>query len=55
MGPVLGEANPQKPFDLNDGRIVSLQLHLNVSPTVGHAVDVGMWWRTTEADDRFLT
>ncbi len=45
MGPVLGEAIPEKPFSPNDDRIVSLGLHLNLDGMAGHSVDVGMWWR----------
>jgi hypothetical protein len=48
MGPILGEPNPRNPFDPNDGRIISLGLHLNSNPTSGHKVDVGMWWRSAD-------
>ncbi|MCX6050266.1 MAG: hypothetical protein NT075_34645 [Chloroflexi bacterium] len=50
MGPILGEVNPQKPFTPNDDRIVSLGLHLNVDATIGHKVDIGMWWRSAKPD-----
>ena len=45
MGPALGEPYPHLPFYPNDDRIVSLQLHFNPDATMGHHVDVGMWWR----------
>ena len=45
MGPVLGEPFANKPFYPNDDRIVRLGLHLNLDQQIGHAVDVGMWWR----------
>lgn len=46
MGPVLGEPYPGNPFNPDDGRIVSLELHLNADDAISHDVDVGMWWRT---------
>ena len=45
MGPVLGEPFADRPFYPNDDRIVRLGLHLNLDQQMGHAVDVGMWWR----------
>jgi hypothetical protein len=46
MGPVLGWPQKEKqPFNPYDDRIVSLHLHRNVDETMGHAVNVGMWWR----------
>lgn len=45
MGPVLGIPNPSQPFNPADDRITSLSLHLNTDTTMGHDVDVGMWWR----------
>ncbi len=45
MGPVLGEPFTNKPFYPNDDWIVRLGLHLNLDHEMGHAVDVGMWWR----------
>lgn len=45
MGPVLGMPDPQSPFQLNDDRIVDLELHRNDDDTIGHDVVVGMWWR----------
>ena len=49
MGPVLGEPNVTNPFSPNDDRIVTLGLHLNVDPEVGHDVDVAMRWRPAVA------
>jgi hypothetical protein len=46
MGPVLGVANPDRPYHLNDDRIVDLELHRNIDDTLGNDVEVGMWWRT---------
>lgn len=45
MGPVLGLANPQRPYHLDDDRIVDLEFHRNVDNGLGHNVEVGMWWR----------
>lgn len=46
MGPVLGVANPLRPYHLDDDRIVDLELHRNIADEVGHDVEVGMWWRS---------
>lgn len=48
MGPVLGEPYPTKPFHPNDGRIVSVGFHLLRDASLGHNVDVAMWWRHLE-------
>jgi hypothetical protein len=45
MGPVLGCANPQRPYHLEDDRIIDLEFHRNIDDTLGHDVEVGMWWR----------
>jgi hypothetical protein len=45
MGPVLGEPDPRNPFNPNDDRIVDLDMHLTLEPSLGHDVVVGMWWR----------
>jgi hypothetical protein len=45
MGPVLGEQS-REGFHPYDDRIVCLGLHLNLDPTVGYDLDVGMWWRS---------
>lgn len=50
MGPVLG-GDTANPFNPNDDRIVSLALHCNVDGTLGHDVDVGMWWRPAPAKE----
>ena len=47
MGPVLGAANPQRPYHLDDDRIVDLELHRIVDQAVGHDVEVGMWWQAS--------
>ena len=49
MGPVLGEPGAKHPFNPSDDRIVSLGLHLNADESMGHDVDVGMWWRPATA------
>jgi hypothetical protein len=46
MGPVLGEPRPDKPYNPADDRIVTLALHRNIDDTIGHDVNVGMWWRS---------
>jgi hypothetical protein len=46
MGPVLGTANPDRPYQLNDDRIVNLELHRQVDESLNHDVVVGMWWRS---------
>jgi hypothetical protein len=46
MGPILGEPLPNRPFDSNDDRIVSLGLHLDADGVSCHNVEVGMWWRS---------
>jgi hypothetical protein len=45
MGPVLGDSLPGRYFHPNDDRIVSLWMHRTTDNTLGHNVDVGMWWR----------
>jgi hypothetical protein len=45
MGPVLGE---YRPFSPHDDRIVALSLHLNTDASIGHNVDIGMWWLHVE-------
>ena len=42
MGPVLGETRPYNPLD---DRIVELHLHWGPDDSLGHSVQVGMWWR----------
>jgi hypothetical protein len=46
MGPVLGIANAQRPYHLDDDRIVDLELHRNIDERLGHDVEIGMWWRS---------
>jgi hypothetical protein len=43
MGPILGETRPYNP---RDDRIVELHLHWNPDDSLGHDVQVGMWWRS---------
>jgi hypothetical protein len=50
MGPVLGVANPERPYHLEDDRIVHLEFHRNVDNALGHDVEVGMWWQAAEQD-----
>jgi hypothetical protein len=45
LEPILGRASSHHSFNPNDDRIISLGLHLNVDDTMGHLVDVGIWWR----------
>lgn len=49
MGPALGAANPDKPYQLDDDRIVDLELHRNIDDALGHDVVVGYWWRSVVA------
>ena len=42
MGPVRGE---YRAFSPHGDRIVALYLHLNTDASIGHNVDIGMWWR----------
>lgn len=50
MGPVLGEPDPDDPFNPNDDRIVVLGLHLDSNDSMGHGVDVALWWRPRETE-----
>jgi hypothetical protein len=34
-----------KRFCPDDGRIVSLELHLDEDASMGYEIGVGMWWR----------
>jgi hypothetical protein len=45
MGPLLGEPNPQRPFNPSDDRITVLGLHLNLDDGLRDDVDVGIWWK----------
>lgn len=45
MGPILGEANPLRPFSPNDDRIVDLQLHRTLDITMANAVGIEMRWQ----------
>ena len=45
MGSVLGESNQNRLFSPRDDRIVSLALHRTTDASIGHDVEVGMWWR----------
>jgi hypothetical protein len=47
MGPVLGVADLQRPYQLDDDRIVDLEFHRDVDNDLGRDVVVGMWWRAT--------
>jgi hypothetical protein len=48
MGPVLGEPDAKRPYNLADDRITFLYLHLNLDESMGNDVDVGMWWRPAD-------
>ena len=48
LGPILGIADPRKPFSPEDGRIVRLGLHRTLDPGLGHAVELGVWWRDAD-------
>jgi hypothetical protein len=45
MGPVVGADNPERPYQLNDDRIVDLELHRNINESLGHDIVVHYWWR----------
>lgn len=45
MGPVLGEPRSDHPFDPDDGRIVSLGLHLTRDAEAWLGMPIGMHWR----------
>jgi hypothetical protein len=47
LGPVLGVANPSRPFAPNDDRIVSLGLHRVIDDTMGWDVALSVWWSPT--------
>jgi hypothetical protein len=44
LGPILGGPEA-KPFSPKDDRIVDLQLHRIDDPTLGHKLQIGVWWR----------
>jgi hypothetical protein len=46
MGPVLGVANAQRPYHLDDDRIVDLELHRNIDNELGDDIEIHMWWRS---------
>jgi hypothetical protein len=48
MGPILGQTDPEKPYNPNDDRIVRLHLHVSYDEGMKHNVDVAMWWRRAE-------
>ncbi len=52
MGPVLGEPDPHRPFHPNDGRIVSLALHLHTDNSIGWSVHIGIMWRSSSTSPR---
>jgi hypothetical protein len=45
MGPVLGEPDPNNPFNPADDRIVSLSLHRLPDDALGWAVETALLWR----------
>jgi hypothetical protein len=44
LGPVLGVPDPTRPYLAADDRITRLELHRRLDETVGHRVDVELWW-----------
>jgi hypothetical protein len=48
LGPLLGE-NPHRPFHPNDDRITALSLFHRVDATLGHDVEVALWWAADRA------
>ena len=45
LGPILGLTYEDRPFHPNDGRIVSLGLHNVTDDSLGHDVEIAIWWR----------
>jgi hypothetical protein len=45
LGGVLGVDNPTKPFAPRDDRITELGLQHSIDPSLGHAVQIDVWWR----------
>lgn len=45
MGPILGAPNPNRPYHVNDDRIVSLEFHRNLDDRLKHDVVLGVWWK----------
>ena len=48
MGPVLGEPDPRKPFNVADDRIVEISFHRDVDSAVGNDVEVGLAWQLAD-------
>lgn len=44
LGPVLGVPDPTRPYLAADDRVTRLELHRRLDETVGHRVDVELWW-----------
>lgn len=45
MGPVLGEPDARNPFNVADDRIVALSHHRDIDGSIGHGIQIGVWWR----------
>lgn len=45
LGAILGVDDAARPFSPRDDRITRLGLHHNIAPELGHAVELGVWWR----------
>lgn len=45
LGPILGIEDVRHPFRPRDDRIVRLGLHRDTDATLGHRVQLGVWWR----------
>jgi hypothetical protein len=52
LGPVLGLLDPDTPYRADDGRITDLAVHRRISDTLGHRVDVEIWWQPLPAGGR---
>jgi hypothetical protein len=52
LGGVLGVDNPARPFAPRDDRITELGLQNSIDPSLGHAVQVDVWWRPAGNEPR---
>lgn len=46
LGSIIGAADPARPFQTRDDRIVRLALHRTVDDTLRDRVRIGVWWRS---------
>lgn len=49
LGAILGTDQPERQFNPRDDRVTRLALHRNIDPELGHAVEIGIWWRPANA------